>query len=161
MKTRFLSVSSILAVALLIAGTLIIGADAATKTVSPENRLSIAQPKESGQWKAYDLTIEYTYSRNQGHLDLSGNVRFASYLTLGYARLDNFRLGAVFLDENGKVLQEIGLTTNRGSLEPISFNRKIDLPQNAVYMAFSYDGKAISAGGMGAGPITFTFYPIH
>ncbi len=58
-------------------------------------------------------------------MDLSGNIRFANFLTLGYSRLQDFRLGAIFLDENGKVLEEIGLATNRGSFHPIPFHRRI------------------------------------
>ena len=160
MKTRFV-LSSLIAMALFIAVWHIIAAGAAAKTVSPENRLSIEEPKQSGQWKSNDLTVEYSYSKTGGQLELSGDVRFAIYLVMGYGHLDNFRLGVVFLDQNGNVLQEIGLTTNRDTLDPIHFKRTTNLPANAVSMAFTYQGKATSAGGNGAGPISFNFYPIR
>jgi hypothetical protein len=161
MKVRFLLLSSVIAAALFIASPRVIAAGATTKTVSLEDRLSIVQPKDSGQWKSNDLTVEYSYVKDQGQINLSGTVRFASYLVLGYGHLDIFRLGAVFVDENGKVVQEVGLTTDRDSFDPISFKQKINLPSNAVGIAFTYQGKATSGGGMGAGPISFTFYPMR
>jgi hypothetical protein len=42
-----------------------------------------------------------------------------------------------FLDENGRVIKEIGLLTSRGSFDPISFHRRINLPANTAYVAFS------------------------
>ncbi len=149
------------AMTLLIMPLLTIVADAGARSVSPEYRLSIEQARYTGPWRGYDLTVEYSYAKDQGQIDLSGNVRFATYLALGYSRLQDFHLGVVFLDEKGSVLKEIGLVTNMGSLEPIPFDRKITLPPNAVSMAFTYQGKAISSGGNGAGETSFTFYPVR
>jgi hypothetical protein len=160
-KTGLLCLLSVTAVALLIVTLQIIAADAGARSVSPEYRLSIEQPRYSGQWKGYDLTVEYSYTKEQGQIDLSGNIRFATYLALGYSRLHDFRLGAIFLDENGSIVEEIGLATNRGSLDPIPFKRKINLPSNAISMAFTYQGNATSSGGNGAGDTSFSFYPIH
>lgn len=161
MRTGLLFISSVIVAAFFILSSQIIAVDAAAKSVSPADRLSIEQPQYSGQWKSSDLTVEYSYSKQQGQMDLSGNIRFASYLANGYSNLHDFHLGAIFLDENGKVLQEIGLATNRGPLDAISFHHKVNLPSNAAFMAFSYQGNATSGGGNGAGMTSFTFYPIH
>jgi len=161
MSTGLVFRPSAIVVILFLAASQIISANAGTPSVLPKDRLSIEQPQYSGQWKAYDLTIEYSYSKDQGRLDLSGNVRFANYLTLGTSRLENFRLGVVFLDESCKVLQEVGLATSRGPLDPVRFSRKINLPLNAAFMAFSYQGEAIAGGGYSAGRTSFSFYPIH
>jgi len=77
---------------------------------------------------------------------MSGKIVFANFLVLGYALLQDFRLGVIFLDENGRVLEETGLVTNRGSFDPFPFKRRIKLPPNAVSMAFSYEGNAIESG---------------
>jgi hypothetical protein len=161
MKTGLLFVSSIIIAALFILSSQIVAVNAAAKSVSPVDRLSIEQPRYSGEWKTSDLKVEYSYSKDQGQMDLSGNIRFANYLINGYSNLHNFHLGAIFLDENGKVLQEIGLATGRGPLDAISFHHKVNLPSNAAFMAFSYQGDATSGGGNGAGMTSFAFYPIH
>ena len=126
--------------------------------VPPAARLAIDQPRYSGQWKGPDLRVEYNYSRDRGQIDLSGKVIFAYTMVMGYTVLHNFRLGAIFLDKNGRVLKETGLTTDRDSFEPIPFNRRINLPSNSVFMAFDYQG---NAGGSHSGPTSFWFYPIH
>jgi hypothetical protein len=161
MKTGFLCILSVTLVILFMAALQIIPAHAGPRSVSPEHRLSIAEPRNSGQWKGNDLAVEYSYSKDQGKMDISGNVEFSTSMVLGYARMEDFRLSAIFLDENGRVLQEIGLVTNRGSFEPLSFKRKIDLPANAAFMAFSYQGKGIDSGGNGVSHTSFYFSPVR
>ena len=154
MRTGLLFLSSVIAVAFFISASQIIAADAGAQSVSAADRLSIEQPRYSGRWKGNDLSVEYSYSKDQGQIDLSGNVRFSYSLVMGYTDLRSFQLGAIFLDENGKVLEEIGLATNRGSFDPIPFSRRINLPSNAVFMAFSYQGKAFESGNDKGGGIT-------
>jgi hypothetical protein len=43
---------------------------------------------------------------------------------VGYSRQQDFRLSAIFLDENGRILKQIGLAINRGSFDPISFRTR-------------------------------------
>ena len=158
MRTGMLFLRSVMVAAFFISAPRIIAADAGAGSVSAANRLSIEQPRYSGLWKGNDLSVEYRYSKDQGQMDLSGNVRFSYSLVMGYTDLRNFRLGAIFLDENGKVLEEIGLATDRGSLDPIPFSRRINLPANAVSMAFSYQGIATDVG---RDRTSIWFYPIH
>ncbi len=158
MRTGLPFLLSAIAVAFFISASHIIAADAGAQSVPAADRLSIEQPRYSGQWKGNDITVEYSYSKDQGQMDLSGNVRFSYSLTMGYTDLRNFRLSAIFLDENGKVLEEIGLATNRGSLDPFPFDRRINLPSNAVFMAFSYQGTATD---LGRDKTSFWFSPIH
>ena len=147
---------SLIASALCIAG-LQINANASSGFVAPADRLSIAEPRYSGQWKAPDLTVEYKYSRDQGQINLSGKVRFA-YFWMGYTQSQDFRLSAIFLDENGKVLAWDGLVTNRGSFDSIPFHATLKLPSNAVSMAWSYQGVGVGGGN---GPTSFWSYPVH
>ena len=160
MKTRFLFLSLAIAAALLIPASQTIGAGGSTHSVSPVDRISIDQPRSSGQWKAHELTVNYSYSKDQGQIDLSGNIVFANFLVLGYARLQDFRLGVIFLDANGKVIEETGLATNRGAFDPIPFKRRVSLPPNAASMAFSYQGDGIESG-MASGRTSFSFSPVR
>ncbi len=140
-----------------IAGVQIFANTANAGFVPPADRLSIAQPRYSGLWKGPDLSVEYRYSRDQGQIDLSGKVRFA-YFWIGYTDLEYFQLRAVFLDENGRVLESDGLATNRDSFESIPFHATLKLPSSAVFMAWSYQGMAVGGGN---GPTSFWFYPIY
>jgi len=157
-RTGLFFLLSVIAVAFFISASQIIAADAGAQSVSAADRLSIEQPRYSGRWKGNDLSVEYSYSKDQGQMDLSGNVRFSYSLVMGYTDLRSFQLGAIFLDENGKVLEETGLATNRGSFDPIPFSRRINLPPNAVFMAFRYQGTATDVG---RDKTSFWFSPIH
>ncbi|MGA3117601.1 MAG: hypothetical protein ABSF90_24585 [Syntrophobacteraceae bacterium] len=154
MKRGFLFLSSAIAGVLFIAALQIIGTDAAPRSVPASDRLSIAEPQYSGQWKGDDLTVEFSYSKDQEQMDLSGKVLFSYSMLMGYSRLEDFRLAAIFLDENGRVIKETGLATNAGPLDPIPFHNRIKLPSNAAFMAFSYQGKAFESGNDKGGGIT-------
>jgi hypothetical protein len=154
MPSRFLL--SLIASAFCIAG-LHINANASAGFVAPADRLSIAEPRYSGLWKGPDLSVEYNYSRDQGQMNLSGKVRFA-YFWMGYTILQYFRLSAIFLDENGKVLAFDGLVANSDSFESIPFHVTLKLPPNTAFMAWSYTGMAVGGGN---GPTSFWSYPIH
>lgn len=127
-------------------------------SVPAENRLSIVQPRYSGQWKAHEITVEYSYTRDGDLMKLSGKVVFSYSMTMGYTALRDFRLTAVFLDENGRVLRQTGLVTGRETFDPIPFSSGIDLPPGAVSMAFGYQGKAVD---MGREWSAFWFEPVH
>ncbi len=161
MKPGFLFRLSVIVSALFVAG---LQSSAAAGFVSPADRLSIAEPQSSAEWKGQDLTVKYAYSADQGQVELSGNIRFADFLLLGFTLLHDFRLSVIFLDQNGKVLEQKGLVTNRGGFDPIPFKTRLTLPPGAVFMAFSYQGQAVdsaSGGGGGGGFTSFWYYPIH
>ena len=159
MKKGFLFLAVAITGTLFIAASQTVNSAAGARSVSSSDRLSISEPRYSGQWKGNELTVDYSYSRNQGQIDLSGNIRFADSMVLGYSSLLYFRLGVVFVDESGRVVQEIGLATSRDSFDPIPFHRSINLPSNAVSMAFNYDGKAAEASDGGSGLTSFWHYP--
>ncbi len=162
MKKGLLFFLFVIATALPIAGSHPPLAGAAAGYVPPPDRLSVTRPAYTGKWKADDLSVKYSYSRNQEQIDLSGKVRFSYSLVMGYTLLDNFNLSAVILDENGRVLEQTGLVTDLGSLDPIPFHRRFKLPPGAAYIAFSYQGTVSdSGGGDGADTTNFWHDPIH
>lgn len=140
----------------------IIGADAKAHYVWAEDRLSIAQSQDSVTWEGRDLSVAFSYSKYQGQWDVSGTIEFSFSMIMNYSSLQNFQLAVIFVDENGRVLEETGLATGRGSFDPISFHRQISLPAKTAFIAFHYQGTAIASGHHGGGgPTSFWFYPVH
>ena len=80
MKPGFLFRLSVIVSALFVVGLQI---SAAAGFVPPADRLSIAEPRSSAEWKGQDLTVKYAYSADQGQMELSGNIRFADSLLSG------------------------------------------------------------------------------
>lgn len=160
MRPRFLSFLSLIVAVFLIVEMQALYAGAAY--VLPADRIPIEQPRYSGQWNAYDLAVGFSYSRNGRQMDISGIIRFASFWRLGFARLESFYFGVIFLDKNGMILEKTGLATDRGSFDPTRFNRRINLPPGAAFMAFDYQGQAAEIGNeRGGGTTSFWYYPIH
>jgi hypothetical protein len=158
MRTGLFFISPLMAVAFFISQSQIIASNAEAQFVSAADRLSIEQPRYSGEWKGNDISVEYRYSKADGQMDLSGNVQFSFPLVMGYTNLLDFRLGAILLDKDGRVLREVGLVANRGTLDPFSFSRSINLPQNAVFMAFTYQGDVAEAY---RNTTSIWFSPVH
>lgn len=161
MKMRFLIAISIAALTLVAVACRASGFYSQTGIVSIEDRVAIPPGQNTGAWNGRDLSVEYRYSREQSSMDLSGAVEFAFFMTNGYSALHDFRLSAIFLDGNGKVLNTQGITTQRGDLEPIPFRKRVVVPASAAFMSFSYQGSAIDGGTHAGGSKYFWYYPVH
>ena len=131
-------------------------------TVAENDLVSIAGDTGARTWNGRNIAVDYTYSRKAGQMDLSGTVRFAGNLTNGYNVLHDFHLSAIFTDENGRVLETKGLTTDRGDFSPVPFHVTLVVPASAVAMSFSYQGTAAGGGGSdGDGTFGFWQIPVH
>jgi hypothetical protein len=132
--------------------------------VSPENRIALAPGGGSGAWQGQDLSVDYRYSMNQSNLELSGTADFASNMTTNFTFINDFQLSVLFFDQSGKVLENRGLATDRGSLDPVHFRTRIALPPGTAGMAFAYQGTALATGddeGGGGGLTAFWQYPVR
>jgi hypothetical protein len=146
----------------LIAGCQTMTLSSGTGSVSPENRVPFPEGQNAGVWKGNYLVVDYKYSRALTDIDMTGMVNFADNMTMNFVLLRDFHLSAIFLDENGKVLGTKGLTTGRGSFDPISFRAQMAVPPATVAISFSYQGTAIEGGNDDGGGINhFWQYPIH
>jgi len=125
-----------------------------TGIVPPENRADISMDKGKGVWQGRYLSVDYSYSRGSGNIDLAGAVQFEDSLALGFTVLHDFRISARFLDANGRVLETRPITTDRGSFSPIPFRKTMSIPSSAVAMSFTYEGTAIESGGDDGGGIS-------
>jgi hypothetical protein len=126
--------------------------------VKEENQISLLEGgPHQGQWQTRDLSLEYEYRQGADHLQISGNVKLANYLTSGFTTLDNLFVNVHFLEGDGKVLQTIPLKSfgNRLwfiMLDNMSFNNRLELPEGAVAIAFGYRGKVSEGGSATSGP---------
>ncbi len=120
----------------------------------------------SGIYKNEDLNMAYKLVRNQGQLSISGTVRFADRIMMGFAIVQVFHLDAILVDPQGKVLNMTGLTSASavnilydGSID---FSRTMTLPPNTAALAFSYGGIALSGGsGEDSDRMDFWDYPLY
>ena len=136
------------------------GSYAKTGIVPSEERVPIQSGQSTGAWKGRDLSVDFHYSRGQNSMDLSGRVEFAFFMTNGYTVLHDFRLTAVFLDENGRVLNTEAITTQRGDLDPFPFHKTVVVPPGAAFISFGYQGEAIDGGHGNGGAKYFWYYPV-
>ncbi len=164
MRKLFLFGPAILGLAFFITACQSPGAYMGSGIVPPENRIVLTPGQNSASWQGRDLSVDYNYSLNQNVMDFSGTINFASNMTFNFTFLNDFQLSAIFFNEGGKVLENRGLATNRGSLDPITFHTRIALPPGTVGMAFAYQGTALTAGddeGGGGGLTAFWHYPMR
>jgi hypothetical protein len=132
------------------------------KKLNPANQIVLTtQGQKSGQFNAPDLTINYTYVRTGGNMQLNGNVQFGMSMQGNFAVVQTFELSVALADAHGRVLREQPLTsafdTNVG--DTISFNKSVVVPAQTAAMAFTYTGQASGAGRGGSDPTNFWFYP--
>lgn len=162
MKIPCFAVITFLCLFFFLAGCQTLPFPAQNGTVSSENRVTISDGKQSGSWRGNDLTVDYACTRTGADLDITGTVRFAEHMSMGFSLLRDFRLSAILTDENGRVLETKGVTTDRGKIGPIPFRVRFAVPVAATSMAFSYSGVAVEAGGEdgGGGFTHFWQYPV-
>ena len=134
--------------------------------VYPQDRVSLDTGPNVGSWRGDDVTVDYSFSRGQHDMDISGTAWFNDHMTTNYTFLRDFQLSAIFTDRDGRVLGSQGLATNRGNLDPTPFRARLVPPAGTAEIAFAYTGTAFSTGGSddgggGGGPNSFWQYPIH
>jgi hypothetical protein len=120
--------------------------------VEEKDRISLlAGGSHKGNWQTRDLSIEYEYQQEAQSLVISGVVNLADYLKI-MGTLDHLTLEIQLLETNGIVQDTEGIRTfgSRRSIDSfgkMSFNRRLDLSEDTVAMAFSYSGKITQGGG--------------
>jgi hypothetical protein len=132
------------------------------KMLNPANKIVLnTQGQLSGQFNAPDLTVNYTYIRTGGEMQLTGNVQFGMTIQANYSVVQTFQLGLALADGQGNVLAEEGITTgfDNNVGDTINFSKSVVVPAQTASMAFTYTGQALAAGRGGADPTNFYFYP--
>lgn len=124
------------------------------KTVPDPNRISLQQEKsQPSVWESKDLTFEYTWDRKSSQVSLNGEITldrsYDQFETLNY--LD---LWVHFLDTEGKILESklawsvVSVISFMAEKKRLHVNSRLDLPENATAMTFSYRGSVSEGGGL-------------
>jgi hypothetical protein len=120
--------------------------------VEEQDRIHLqAGAPHKGNWQTRDLSIAYEYQQEAQILMVSGVVNLADYLKI-MGTLDQLTLQIQLLEADGIVQDTKGIWIfgSRRSVDSfgkMSFNSRLDLSEDTVAMAFSYDGKITQGGG--------------
>jgi hypothetical protein len=124
--------------------------------VAEEDRIPLIDGgPHKGTWKTRDLSVNYEFQEAAPSLQVKGVVELANYITMGYDSLEYFHLYIHFLEDNGTVLATQRIKSSgyyhsfRLAGEKVTFNRRFDLTQDTVALAFSYSGRAVAGDGPG------------
>jgi hypothetical protein len=142
--------------------------------VEENNRIAIKDGGPyKGSWQTRDLTVNYEYREAAKNLEVSGTIKLADYIPMGFSTLDYLRIYIHFLTSDGivletKNLQYFGYFRYIDYIEKMSFKSRFDLPENTAAFAFSYDGRASQGGGgpigynsdNGSGQISWDFWKV-
>lgn len=101
-----------------------------------------------GNWKTFDVDLDYSYTYSGSVLDLSGFIYLSDFYQINTNRINSLDIYFFFLDSNSKVL-ETTLLTQSLSLETdqkLTFSHTLQVPAGAVAFAFGYKGTATIDG---------------
>ena len=109
--------------------------------------LMTAGPHE-GIWRTHDLVINYSYSEDNGVLDIEGMIDVAYHIEVGFMTLNNFSVYMNLLDESNLVVDSrlIALTGRGIPIRTFQFKQQVDVPGAATAINFSYTGIATEGG---------------
>lgn len=124
----------------------------------------------TGQWKTFDIDLNYQYGSSGNDLNISGTIDFGLFYELNTSRIETIDFYLFFLDSESRVLNTARLFRSL-SLDPeetITFNTSVTPPSGAKSIAFGYSGRAREDGGGGktssgmgeGGGGTFLFYDL-
>ena len=65
----------------------------------------------TGQWKTFDLIIDYEYIKKGDSLDISGKAALSQHYQMTYERLQGMRSYIFFLDKDSRVLETANFAT--------------------------------------------------
>jgi hypothetical protein len=138
--------------------------------VPEEKRIAIPDSgEEKGVFKNEDLTITYKMVKTPGQLAISGDIRFTDRISENFPIVQYFHLGAMLLDDQGKILDLSNLAsvayyqTQYATIPdyPLLINTRIALSGNTRFMAFHYTGKAYDPSEPDGGTMDFWEYPAY
>ena len=113
---------------------------------------------QQGAFQSRYLTINYSYTLNQGQLNVSGKLNFDDSLTMTYPGLRHFYMELVLVDSQGHVVERTNVALKMGftwgdndAVAASSFTAQLPVPPGTASMTFYYNGATRGALGAGAG----------
>jgi hypothetical protein len=109
----------------------------------------VAGEQQSGFYQSRDVTVNYSYLRSGGQMQIEGVVRFASHLQFNFTIIPYFNLQLLLADSQGVIVgsRNIGGGSFRSPDADLTFRDRFELPPCAELMAFAYTGQATEGGG--------------
>jgi hypothetical protein len=97
----------------------------------------------TGQWKTFDLVIDYKYIKKGDSLDISGKAALSQHYQMTYDRLQRMRTYIFFLDKDSRVLETANFVTAwSGSTQNVQiFSESYKIPQGTAGISFGYSGQ--------------------
>ena len=120
--------------------------------VEEQDRISLQTGgPHRGIWQTRDLAIAYDYQKEAQNILISGVVNLADYLKI-MGTLDHLTIEIQLLEADGivqdtRAIRTFGTRRSIDSFGKLSFSNRLDLSEDTVAVAFSYDGKITQGGG--------------
>ena len=94
------------------------------------------------QWDDLYVSVDYSYQRDDNHLDLKGHLSFSFSSKTNYSRVRDLKLKIFFLDKNLRVVEyfDLARTLSSDIEQQLEFKKTFKLPSVVTAMTFGYDG---------------------
>ncbi len=101
-----------------------------------------------GVFDTNDIVFEYSYTKKDNLMKISGNLEFAGAIT-NDSYLNYFSLSIYLADKDGKIISSRSFyNLGRGKeIDTWKVRRTIGIPKGAEYFAFGYSGQTMEVGG--------------
>jgi hypothetical protein len=111
--------------------------------------LMTAGPHE-GIWRTHDLVVNYSYTEDNGNLNMEGTIDVAYHIQVGFTSLSNFSVYLNLLDESNLVVSSrlIAMAVGGSPIRTLRFEEQLDVPGTATEINFSYSGIATEGGSV-------------
>lgn len=96
-------------------------------------------------WQDLYVTLDYSLERQGNQLTVEGIFTFSDYPKVNLAKVQDLKLKLFLLNEDRVVLGYLDIyrTTGRSLDELRPFSQSVEVPPEAVAIAFGYEGKLI------------------
>lgn len=104
----------------------------------------IVGEQRSGQWKTFDMLVNYKYRAENSSLEISGDSTLSDFYQINMRSLRDMDMFLFFLDDQRKVLETVQLFKSRSTDlgQSRSFNNTLAVPAGATAISFGYRGFA-------------------
>ncbi len=113
------------------------------------NLTLVDNSSQQGNWKTFDMQLNYTAEKGNASLDIRGTGQFGLYYQLNSARIANLDLYLFFINDRTQVLETVRLFSaiNISPEDQIHFAKHLQVPAGAAAISFGYYGQSRSDGG--------------
>ena len=121
--------------------------------VAEENRISLLDSGQNkGNWQTRDLSIEYEFLPEERSIQIAVVVELANHITTSFSSLEHLTIYIHVLKADGFVediirIKTFGYRQRFDLIGRMAFDSRMDLSEDSVAIAFSYNGTVSQGGG--------------